>query len=83
MMYLLLVHQHQAEKLISTTAQSGEPRPGYQEKIVDAVYNLKDLLIKEFESMEDESFVECGGSWDEFEQAMALWVNELKNWLRA
>ena len=68
---------------ISTTAQTGEPRPGYQEKIVDAVYNLKDLLIKEFESMEDESFVESGGSWDEFEQAMDLWVNELKNWLRA
>ena len=67
---------------ISTTSEVGKPRVGYQEKIVNAVIGLKSHLIKEYNNMSGESFVEWGGDWRGFEQAMDLWESEMKNWLR-
>ena len=67
---------------ISTTSEIGKPRIGYQEKIVNAVIDLKSHLIKDYNNMSGESFVEWGGDWRGFEQAMDLWESEMKNWLR-
>jgi len=68
---------------ISTTATSGKPRPGYQEKIVKALYDLKTHLVNGYDSMKGEYSVERGGNWTRFEHEMDRWANEMKKWLRA
>jgi len=68
---------------ISTTATTGNPRPGYQEKIVNAVYNLKSHLVNEYDSKRGEHFVEQGGDWTLFQKEMDRWANDMKKWLRA
>ena len=68
---------------ISTTGTDGKPRLGYQEKIVNAVYDLKTHLVNKYDSMEGEYFVEQGGDWMLFQQEMDRWVNEMKKWMRA
>ena len=68
---------------ISTTATSGKPRAGYQEKIVNAVYDLKTHLVNEYDSMNGEYFIERGGDWTRFEHEMDRWANDMKKWLGA
>jgi hypothetical protein len=78
-----LTGEQECAVYISTTAAPGTPRSGYQEKIVNAVHDLKHQLIKEFDDMKAEEFVEAGGDWRGFDQAMENWANEMKDWLRA
>ena len=68
---------------ISTTGTVGKPRVGYQEKIVNAVYDLKNHLVNEYDSMKGENFVERGGDWTRFDHEMDRWANDMKKWLGA
>ena len=73
---------HRCAVYISTTSRVGKPRSNYQEKIVNAVIDLKNQLMKEYDSINNENFSEHGGDWRKFNQSMELWENEMRDWLR-